>query len=110
MSCLVGVRNSKGKSQESKVGNKAAVRGGPYFRSSLMLRSNISREQCASHLATFIKIRASYFIAIEYSVTGLRILVLIFILVLAVLEVLIVITAKDVASEVKDCARYDLNG
>ena len=107
----MGVRNSKGKSQESKVGNKAAVRGGPYFRSSLLLRSNILREECASHLATFIKIRASYFIAIDYSVTGLRILILIFIiLVLAVFEVLIVVTAKDVAGEVKDCARDDLEG
>ena len=60
-------------------------------------------------MATFIKMRESYFDAIEYSVTGLRILILIFIiLVLAVFEVLIVVTAKDVASEVKDCARDDL--
>ena len=76
-----------------------------------MFRSNISREGYASHQATFIKRRASYFIAIEYSVTSLRILILIFIiLVLAVFEVLIVVTAKDVASEVKDCARDDLEG
>ena len=76
-----------------------------------MLRSNISRGGCASHLVTFIKIRESYFDAIEYSITGLRILILIFIiLVLAVFEVLIVVTAKDVASEVKDCARDDLEG
>ena len=53
--------------------------------------------------------RASYIIAIEYSVTGLRILILIFIiLVLTVFEVLIVVTAKDVAGEVEDCARDDL--
>ena len=107
---LVGFKDSKRTSGGSKGGNKATI-WGSYFRSSLLFRSNISRGGCASHLATFIKIRASYFVTIEYSVTGLRILILIFIiLVLAVFEVLIVVTAKDVASEVKDCARDDLEG